>query len=832
MKPRHLSYSVATPAGLEHRSAGVLRLQQGPYIGGGDRPFYSYHIGGYGEFGALDELLAMGRSMSLTEFQDALLMNQLPCFHVIYADKWGNIFYQYAAKVGQKYEPAPDSNDATPGQSAGSFSVSGSSRVSATERGLRQEETPFDYTRPLDANDPRTHWGDLWALQDLPCVINPFAGYVQACDAPPWAVADPSPWHPTDWPRSIIADIDTPRSQRARLLLGGAGLTLQDCEKILFDDRSAMAELMLPFLFEAEAACPDFVSAAHPDLRNGLDLLSTWDYRMDTASTAATYFNFWTDKLYGLLPETYNSESAFQKALVDKEKGAFLLILRAAAEAGMHMRNEFQSLEVAWGDIHRLEQPALALPGSRLGQTLYAAECWRPTPREFPVNYGTGFAQVVEFLDKPRTSSVAPFNNPPTARFAATHDQWRMLRRGEMKPAFFERDEVERHAVRALGRYVELQPVGTETVVSVLADEVVTVEASVAAMPPEALPQGLAPYALFIDLNVQPATAGIEVALSSYISPDLLRDAPPSVLSYYTFDRGSGWQLLESQYCDENTSTFQGNDTRARLYAILGPVETRNVDYAPPLPLEERGALSLNLLADRFAPALADGAEEEEPEAPISLAEAVRGVAIERSESETTPVASEQPTDDEPDRETIEAESEKGQTDAAEQSPRVAWSSEPPARRTSAEESEEAEDGATVLRSKWGLGTDFEIAVPEAGVFCQMTAEDRVRAQLLVTPEPVAELPEGLVAYSNFVAITQRPTDVSADVTITVKVPADRCSQEALEKLALYVLDLYEGWSPLKGQRVNPQLRSFTALDTEARIYAVLGPAGLGVAAP
>ena len=44
----------------------------------------------------------MGKASNLKAFQKAWDRQQLPVFHVIYADQSNNIFYSYNARVGQK----------------------------------------------------------------------------------------------------------------------------------------------------------------------------------------------------------------------------------------------------------------------------------------------------------------------------------------------------------------------------------------------------------------------------------------------------------------------------------------------------------------------------------------------------------------------------------------------------------------------------------------------------------------------------------------------------------------------------------------------------------
>ena len=48
----------------------------------------------------------------------------------------------------------------------------------------------FDWTKPVDGSDPKTEWQGLHTFDELPQILNPPSGFVQNCNATPFAATD------------------------------------------------------------------------------------------------------------------------------------------------------------------------------------------------------------------------------------------------------------------------------------------------------------------------------------------------------------------------------------------------------------------------------------------------------------------------------------------------------------------------------------------------------------------------------------------------------------------------------------------------------------------
>ena len=190
---RDRPYHVRTPAGLKTRYVPALIHHRGPVfdLGGGD--LHSWTIGGYRDFGGLYQLYEMGRARDAGAFQAALLMQQIPCFHVLYADRAGTLFYLYNAKAG--------SRDLLP-------------EVYAQRE--RAGMGPLTWQEPVSAIYHSAAWGGTIAPDALPYVMNPESGYLQACGNPPWTATDNAGLDAAAWPDWFFQDADTYRAQRVR----------------------------------------------------------------------------------------------------------------------------------------------------------------------------------------------------------------------------------------------------------------------------------------------------------------------------------------------------------------------------------------------------------------------------------------------------------------------------------------------------------------------------------------------------------------------------------------------------------------------------------------
>jgi len=543
-------YYVWTPEGLVERAVPCMDTQRGPIISIQNGRMWSYSVGGYFDLEAMDQLLAMARAQDLTSFQAALTMHQLPCFHVIYADRTGNIFYLYNAKMAHKAV----------------------SQIPANPEEEGAQSIIVDWTKPVPGDDPLYAWGDAVAISTLPAFSNPAAGYLQACGTPPWAVTDETKLDPKTLPEWFSRDADTYRAQRVRRLLAMGKRSFYDCQSMLYDVSAPLAMEMVPKLTEAADQMPDYVAQAHPDLPAFVELLRKWNCLADAGSDGMTLFHLWWTVLNTLRPNTVPTEADLVAALRADAAPYHELLLNAAADAARMMRNEFNSLTIPWGEVHTVKrgEHEVAVAGAMSGQPLFVASDTAYDGRRWRATYGYGYAMVVAFGDKPRAESVLAFGtseDPESPHFA---DQLTLMTKRGFKTAWYQLDDVQRNAATACGRILYLRPQGMEGLVCLRAPSPVEAKLKSSTAPAAPLPEGLAPYSLYLACATDQPDVPVDIALELYVPSVICADENLDKLAVYACDESGQWMALEAQRADAATRTFFAQDAAPRTYVIAG----------------------------------------------------------------------------------------------------------------------------------------------------------------------------------------------------------------------------------------------------------------------
>lgn len=810
------TYFVRTQAGHVQRQVERLTLSHGPVMGSYQGRFCSYHVGGYGEFGTLRQLVEMARARDLDGFKAALGMQQLPCFHVVYADRDGNIFYLYNAKVGDKFSSLP-------------------SQVQSIGGPVGEE--PVNWERPVPAEDPRYAWGRIIPIDKLPSVTNPAAGYIQACGCPPWRVTDDSEIREEDWPPWFVRDRDTYRARRARQLLGMGPRSFYESQSVLYDVLAPFAMEAVPKLLEAAEQYPKFVANAHPDLPLGLRILDQWNYAAEVDSAGMTFFHVWFASLQGLVAPQIQSPAALMETLVEHAPQMQELSLQAASQASKLMRNGFDSLTVPWGDAHRIrrgerEEP---LAGALTGEPLFVASDRGFIDGVWQVTYGYAYAMVVRFGQEVEAVSMVPFGASEDPDSPHYDDQLDLLVQRRFKLTRFKESAVQRHAESGYGRVITLRPVGVQGTVTLRAESPVKGRMKVSATPPIAPPYGLAPYTVYIkpEIMTPDVPVVVDMTISIPVERCTLEDLQRLVVCAY--DGNQGWVVLETQELDAETRTFTARDRQARLYAVLGPPQPAETAGPPHVPrvseVEEQEAVDIGAEPPKPAPEqprevpLIAAVPAPEPARPIpgaskrvfivhgdrERAGAPRGAAAApQVHEEAAPETGERP----PkrvfivhDRDESARQDDQSKGDAEAPGPLI------------------LDKSMVKAMGSFVRGTVLDLRPPGVDALFHLGADVPIRARLLVLEELPVRLPTGMAAFSPYVAPQWIPGNRTAEVGISWHVAPGVRGKEGFEQLALYAYDVRQGWLRLPDQKVNVETGRLTAICDLASVYVVLGPA-------
>lgn len=582
------TYYVRTDAGMESRVVPSFIGERGPLFDDPGRGLHSWLIGGYREFNGFRQLMDMGFASNLTEFQQALAWQQLPCFHIVYADQDGELFYLYNTRTGTRIQE----ETLTPaGQEPG---------------------TAIRWFEPQSFALAPIAWRYVIPPAQLPYVTNPVSGYLQACGTPPWAVTHDAPLHPEQWPQWLVNDPDSYRAKRMRQLLHSGVRSFRDHQSMLFDVVAPAAFDTVPALLRCLENQPELISQVHPDFHEGVALLRDWNCIAESASPGMTFYHLWWTFIKRRALSQYPTETAIYQGLVNNEPPLQEIMIRAVEDAARTLRNEYGTLQKNWGELHRLRRGKreAPLPGALSGEPLFVAGDTIYEQGRWVSTYGYGFALAVEFGEEARSVSLLPFGSSQNPASPHYDDQMELLLQRRFKRTRFNHDDILRHAEQALGKSITLLPLGVPGALTLHSDHILAARLNSSLEIEESLPPGLSPFSLYMQAERKPLTAPVSVDISLHIPEEVCDYEGFQRLAIYRYEPGLDWQPLEWQSADPQGRILVGRDSAlAQWYVVLGPQrlvkDSGDVEAPAPLIPEGRGS-SLDKLLDghRTQPAL------------------------------------------------------------------------------------------------------------------------------------------------------------------------------------------------------------------------------------
>ncbi|HVF47562.1 MAG TPA: penicillin acylase family protein [Pyrinomonadaceae bacterium] len=428
MKRELLTAEFRNGEGLSSETREVWSTPLGPVIHRDGGKIYVFKFAGDGEIRGGEQFLKMMRSRSIAEWKEAMKMRARMTSNFTYADRAGNIYLIWNATLPLLPHP------------------------------------PGEDTVALPARKSTDIWTRYVPFEELPQVLNPPGGYVHNENSSP---------HYTNIRakvdiRNAYPNFEKPelslRSQLALQLIGGdEKFSLEDVLRLKNNYRMLTAERVKPDLIAA-------VKATNPtgDVASALALLEKWDNTASPESRGSTLFEEWWATYSGLrrpervmLPnerrfaKVWTADDPFNtpRGLADPTRA-----VESFTQAVAEVKRRYGSLDVTWGEVHRVRRGAVDVPVGGCGNDLGCFRVLgfaRSGDGKLAANGGDGWVLAVEFGDTPRAYSVLGYGQSSLPASPWHADQVEMFARGEFKKVAFTESDVNAQAVR---RYRPGQP--------------------------------------------------------------------------------------------------------------------------------------------------------------------------------------------------------------------------------------------------------------------------------------------------------------------------------------------------------------------------------------
>jgi penicillin amidase/acyl-homoserine-lactone acylase len=250
----------------------------------------------------------MGKARNYSEFREAMEIHALPMFNTGYADKDGNIFYVYNAKIPER------NND-------------------------------FNWNELLPGDKKANIWTNYVPFDSLPQVLNPPEGFLQNCNSNPYLATGNS--NDMSNPLSDWTGIETHQTNRALRALETFGadssISREDFFTYKYDTQyslnSVIAKVRDRYVAEME-------TNTDPKLLPALKLIKNWNLSADSSNTAAALAII-------VLPNAFNEDKLKYKT--DK-------ITQKLHETIDYLETKFGKIDVPLGKVLRLVRGETNLP--------------------------------------------------------------------------------------------------------------------------------------------------------------------------------------------------------------------------------------------------------------------------------------------------------------------------------------------------------------------------------------------------------------------------------------------------------------------------------------
>ena len=269
---------------------------------------YALRISSIKNLKFLEEWYRMGKATNFNEFRNAMEIHALPMFNTGYADKDGNIFFVYNAKIPKR-------------------------------------DDRYNWHELLAGDEQANIWTSYVPFDSLPQVLNPPDGFLQNCNSNPYLAtgntADVSKPLP-DW--TGIETHQTNRALRALETFGDdSSITREEFFKYKYDKKysshSTLAKVRDRFI-------QDLTKEKTPEFQEAVELIKNWNLSADSTNTEAALSMI-------VLPNSFNEDNLIYD---------FVKIKKKLRETIDFLMNHFGRIDVPLGKVLRLVRGETDLP--------------------------------------------------------------------------------------------------------------------------------------------------------------------------------------------------------------------------------------------------------------------------------------------------------------------------------------------------------------------------------------------------------------------------------------------------------------------------------------
>lgn len=351
---------------------------------------YAFRFPGYMDIRSGEQWYRMNKASNLAEFNEALRMQALPLFNVVYGDREGNILLHSGGMI-----PLRD-----PG---------------------------LDWRQPIRVADTLYAWKELQPFSAIPNVTNPSCGYVyNANNTPLHATGDSCNW------RGSFPGLQRFEYNRGEVIgqwfkahqgpFSERGLDSIKFENVYADSGTYMKHFRV--MYELDAG-------KFPQLSEAIAKIKRWDGHGDVDNLDAALVMLAHDAL------RLKFDCPFAMLMLREEMIQEKDAVWALEQACRFLRRYHGGLDVPLGQVQRLRRGEISLPADGLREVPRAADAKRDKHHrgEYVVTGGDCFIQVSRFShDTVEVRNVSAFGSSAHPTSSHYTDQMELFTQHGYKP--------------------------------------------------------------------------------------------------------------------------------------------------------------------------------------------------------------------------------------------------------------------------------------------------------------------------------------------------------------------------------------------------------------
>ena len=334
---------------------------------------------------------------------------------------------------------------------------------------IPRRDTSFDWTRPVDASNPRTAYNGVLSFDQTPNVVNPASGWVYNSNNWPWSAAGAgsSPKRES-FPRYVETGTEeTARGYHAlRVLEGKTDWTMLSLTAAAFDNYLPAFERMIPPLLAAYDQAPQAPppsDSLKAKLAEPIAALRAWDYRWGAESVPTSLAVFWGERVGRRISRDARAAGMSIMQYIATARAAPAELLGSLADAVDALSADFGTWKTPWGEINRFQRinddiaphfddtkPSIPVPftASVWGSLAAFGARAYPNTKKWYGTSGNSFVAVVEFGDSVRAQAITAGGESGSPQSPHFNDEAERYASGRLRDVYFYRSQLVGHTER------------------------------------------------------------------------------------------------------------------------------------------------------------------------------------------------------------------------------------------------------------------------------------------------------------------------------------------------------------------------------------------------